>query len=197
MRSALANGLRPSDPTSAKLVDSPQTTLKVVKAPWLPDWQVIDVVSRASTHGQRFYVGLASDGTAVRLTSHLDGFDTMVSEAGVKVDQASTAVDVAAVYPDATRSFQTVSYRVASLDDVKWIPAPDAAERAKRTQIEDSYGDRVSAPRPKQTDAGWQMHVWTVSGQSLIDHDLTVAADAKVTDKPTTVVSDLPTPISR
>lgn len=196
MRNALANGLQSDDPRSAKLVESPQTSLTVVKAPWLRDWQVIDVLSRASARGQRFYAGLATDGRTVVLTTRPEAFDTMVLDAGVKVDQATTAADVAAVYLDATRSFQQYSYRVDSLDDVEWIPKANATEQAKRREIEGTYAEKVSAPRPERTDNGWAMHVWTVSGQSLIDHDLTVAADGKVTDSPKTVVSDLPTPVS-
>lgn len=196
MRATLADALRPKDSRSAELVESPQTSLTVIKAPWLRGWQVIDVLSRASAHGQRFYVGLSSDGEAVRLTSSPDVFNTMVADAGVKVDTSATAADVAAVFLDATRSFQQFSYRVESLDDVKWIPKADSSEQAKRREVEVTYADKVSAPRPKRADEGWTMHVWTVSGQSLIDHDLTVGVDGKVTDRPKTVVSDLPTPVS-
>ena len=192
MRTRLARGLRAASPTVATLVEDPTTELTPQEITWLTGWQVVDIVGTVGLHPQRYIAALAEDGTAVRLTDNPQAFTTMVGAAGVEVGSAELAGRVGTDYLDLTRSFaRSSSYRVASVGDVKWrTKNVTSAQQAARAKVEQEAA--VAAPDPQRDGQSWTMHVWTVTGQALVDHALTVGHDGSVTDSPTTVAENLP-----
>jgi hypothetical protein len=192
MRTRLADGLRAASPTVAKLVEDPTTELTPQEITWLTGWQVVDIVGTVGLHPQRYIAALAEDGTAVRLTDNPQAFTTMVGAAGVEVGSAKLAGRVGTDYLDLTRSFaRSYSYRIASLADVKWrTKNVTSAQQAARAKVEQEAA--VAAPDPRRDGQSWTMHVWTVTGQALVDHALTVGHDGSVTDSPTTAAENLP-----
>jgi hypothetical protein len=195
MRAQLAAGLRSVSPGSARLVENAATKLRVVPAAWLPGWQVIDVTNNTLAHPQRFYVALAEGGEVQYLSGEPESFTTVVTAAQPKIASAQTAQAVSDLYLDSTRSFVTYSYRIASLDDVSWLPHPTAAETAARGRVEETYGARVTSAAPERSGSGWTLTQWMVSGRDLVRHRVTVASNGTISDVADTVTS-LPVPTS-
>jgi hypothetical protein len=196
VRSTLAAGLAAVSPARAGLVRAEATTLTPVDTPWLTGWQVIDVESRTPPHPQRFYAALSEDGTALILSGSAESFAQMTRAARVVMSTASDATQVATVYLDATRTFASYSYRIASLGEVKWRPRLDAAGESRRADLERQYADLVKPPAAEPSATGWTVTAWSVDGTSLVRHHLTIAADGAVTDQPESVATDLPVPAS-
>ncbi|MCL2422723.1 MAG: hypothetical protein FWD11_02335, partial [Micrococcales bacterium] len=131
-REALAAGLAKDDPTKADLVAEPETRLEPVEAPWLQGWQVFDVQS-FTEYPQRFYAAVSDEGTAFVLSGRPDSFNTMVRDAKVVVDDEGIAADIAAVFLDVTRTFQTFSYRIDDLDEVQWRSVLNSDQQQRRS----------------------------------------------------------------
>ena len=56
---------------------------------------------------------------------------------------------------------------------------------------------QVAGPRAERFGAGWRLTVWTVTGQDLVKHSMTVSEDGAVDDRAETVARDMPVPASR
>lgn len=195
LRTRLADALRSEDPVSAGVVADATTQLAVVDAPWLPDWQVVDVQVRRMPHPQRFSVGLSAAGQARYLTGKPANFSAMVQAARIRVT-SETAVALTRTFLDATRTFTRWSYRVDSVGDIEWRPGLTAAEQQQRDAVEKTYAHRVSALRATPAGDGWTLTAWMVDGNTLVRHDLSITADGATTDVPTVVARDLPVPDS-
>lgn len=196
MRPRVADGLRELSGPKADLVAMEDTTLTPVDTDVVPGWTVIDVQNLAPPNPQRFFVGLADDGTVAYLTGDPDAFDRMVAAAGTTVDDAETATALANLRLDATREFTVFSTRVESVDDIDWRPELDDAQAAERERIEQEFGDVVAPAEATAEGDGWAVVSWTVTGQDLVRHDVTVGADGTVQDDPEVVATDLPVPVS-
>lgn len=197
VRERLATGLRATSPVNAALVADPLTTLTPIAAPWLPGWQLLDVLNPTPPHPRRFAAALSESGEALVLAGKPERFNAVVDSAGVRVDSARVATSVATTFLDTTRTFASYSYRIASVDDIKWRPNLDPAQQGAKTKVEQTYGDEVTAPRVRQAGDDWQVQLWMVDGTQLVRHELTVAANGSTSDKPVTVVRDMPVPASR
>ena len=196
VRGRLAAGLRDTSPATASLVENAKTTLTPVPATWLPGWQILDVVNLTPPHPRRVYAALSDDGRALVLTGQPDTFSTMLTDAGVSVDSATVATDVAELFLDATRDFVTLSYRVDGVDDIRWRPKLSAEQEKARDQVVSTYGDEVAPAKAGQAGSGWTVTVWSVTGTDLVRHQVGVGADGTTVDKTEVVASDLPVPAS-
>lgn len=196
MRSQLAAGLEATSPANAKLVSKESTKLTPVDTAWLTGWQVIDVESTGTPHSQRFYAGLAEDGTVHLLSGKPDGFNQMVAAAGATADSAEVATAIGQTYLDSTRDFTVWSYRIESLDEVQWRPTMNAEQTQAKQDVEAAWSAKVTAPAPAATGDGWQLTLWTVKGQDLVRHDLVIGADGQVQDSTVAVAEELPVPAS-
>jgi len=196
-RGRLAAGLQGSSPVNARLVSDPKTTLTPVEASWLTGWQIFDVQNQTPPHPRRVVAALSDAGEAVVLTGQPDAFSTMLKQAGVSVSSADVAAQVATVFLDSTRTYETLSYRVDDADDIRWLPTLTADQQKARDAVISSYGDRIGPAKATQSSSGWTVEVWTISGADLVRHETTIGTDGTVTDKTETVATDLPVPASR
>lgn len=197
VRGRLVAGLQDSSPATARLIRDAKTTLTPVEAPWLNGWQIVDALNQTPPHPRRVIVALSDAGAAVVLTGQPDAFTTMLQQAGVQVDSATVAAQVATVFLDSTRTFVTLAYRVESADDIQWRPTLTAAEEKTRDAVVSDHGDRITPARAEKASTGWTVESWMISGSDLVRHETTIGADGTVTDKTETVASDLPVPASR
>jgi hypothetical protein len=196
VRTQLADALRTTNPVNAGAVAQPTTRLDVVATDWLPGWQVVDVTVRSVPHPRRFSVGLSADGVTRHLSGKPQNFDAMLTDARIRVGAARTAVAVGETFLDSTRTFQRYSERVEDLGRVEWNADLSPAERSARDRVLQTYGDQVQAPRATPAGDGWTLTAWMVDGNTLVRHDLTIAANGTVTDAAEVVVRDLPVPES-
>lgn len=196
VRERLATGLQATSPVNAALVADAQTTLTPIAAPWLPGWQLLDVQNLTPPHPRRFAAALSENGEARVLAGKPEQFNAVVDSAGVRVEEARVATSVAATFLDTTRTFASYSYRIASVDDIKWRPNLDATQQGVKAKVERTYGDKVTTREAHQAGDNWQVELWTIDGTQLVRHELTVAANGSTRDQPVTVVGDLPVPAS-
>ena len=196
VRGRLVAGLQSTSPVNAKLVENPQTTLTPIPADWLSGWQILDVQNQTPPRPKRFFVALSDDGRAEVLSGQPDAFSTVLTEAGVQIDSAERAADVAAVFLDVTRDFRAFAYRIDSVDDIKWLPKPTAAEESTRDALVEDYRSKVKPPQVAESGDGWQVTVWMVQGRDLVRHELGLASGTAVTDSAETVEKDIPVPYS-
>jgi hypothetical protein len=196
LRVRLTSALRTTSPTSAELVDDPETTLTPVAANWLPGWQILDVLNKTPPHPRRFYVALSTDGRAQILTGNPQAFSTVLVDAGVQVDSAEVAVGVGSVFLDTTRDFQAYAYRIDSVADIAWIPKPTAAEQAVRDEVMKTYRSKIKPPHAQDSGDGWQVTVWMVQDRDLVTHRLDMASGMAVSDQVETAETNIPVPYS-
>ncbi|WP_109506248.1 hypothetical protein [Nocardioides speluncae] len=196
MRSRLAAGLEATSPANAKLVSKETTKLTPVNATWLAGWQIIDVESTGTPHSQRFYAGLAEDGTVHLLSGKPDGFNQMLAAAGATADSGEVATAIAQTYLDSTRDFAVWSYRIESLGEVQWRPTMTAEQTQAKQDVETAWSSKVTAPAAIAAGDGWQLTLWEVKGQDLVRHDLVIGADGQVQDSALAVAQQLPVPAS-
>jgi hypothetical protein len=196
VRGRLVAGLQSTSPVNAKLVENPQTTLTPVAADWLSGWQILDVQNQTPPRPKRFFVALSDAGRAEVLSGKPAAFSTVLTEAGVPIDSAERAADVAAVFLDVTRDFRTYAYRIDSVDDITWLPKPTAAEESARDALVQDYRGKVKPPQVAESGDGWQVTVWMVQGRNLVTHELGLASGTAVTDAAETVEQDIPVPYS-
>lgn len=196
MRTRLAEALRPTSPALATLVDNERSTLAEIKSPWLTGWQLIDVLNQAPPRPRRFVAALSADGSAVVLSGQPASYRALSDEGVITVDSAATAVAVGETYLDVTRDFVKASYRISAIDEVKWIPNQTPAEKAAREELLTSYEERIAAAKPSKVEDGWSYVLWTVTGEDLVQHSVTVATDGRVSDERTVVEKGIPVPAS-
>lgn len=196
VRGRLVSALQDSSPASAKLVENPQTALTPVEADWLPGWQILDVVNKTPPHPQRFFVALSDGGRAEVLSGRPDAFSAVLTDAEVAIDSSARAATVAATFLDVTRDFKVFAYRVDSVDDIKWLPRPSAAEEAARDALVKDYRGQVKPPQVEESGDGYQVTAWMVQGRDLVTHDVGLASGTAVTDQAETAEKDIPVPYS-
>ena len=130
------------------------------------------------------------------LSGRPDAMSAVLTDAGVKIDSADRAAEVAGTFLDVTRDFKVFAYRVDGVDDIKWMPRPSAAEQARRDALVEDYRGRIEPPEVAESGDGWQVTVWMVQGRDLMTHDLGLASGVAVTDKAETVEKEIPVPYS-
>ncbi len=195
LRSRLARALEPTDPEAATMVrDESRTTLTELPAEWLAGWTLIDVLHRAANHPRRMYAALSDRDTVTILTRNPQGFNSVVQgTAGPTTDQAA---EIARTYVDVTRDFSTWSYRVERIEDIEWLPEPDADQVRTRDQVIKEFAAKITPPRPAAAGDGWSVVLWTVTGTDLVRHTLVVNADGTVDATAIVVEEGIPVPAS-
>jgi hypothetical protein len=196
LRGRLVAGLQSTSPVNARLVENSQTTLTPVAADWLSGWQILDVQNQTPPRPKRFFVALSDGGRAEVLSGKPDAMSAVLTEAGVQIDSAERAADIAGTFLDVTRDFRVFAYRVDGVDDIKWLPRPSADEQARRDALVKTYGRKIKPAQVAESGDGWQVTVWMVQGRDLVTHDLGLASGTAATDKTETVEKDIPVPYS-
>ncbi len=197
VRDRLVQALQDDTTGLGDLVSQADTSLTVLETPWLQGWQVVDVLSRAGSHGTRAYVGLSQDGTAVLLSGAPDAFVEILGSGAASVPDEDTAVQVVDTYLDATRSFRGWSERIASFDDVRLRPDLDAEAQASVDAARATLADQVAPTAAVSRGDGFDVVAWVQDGAAVVRHEVHVGRDGSLSDRPATLVSDLPAPISR
>ena len=192
LRQRIRRGLGDDSILIEALSDS-STDVKPIDADFLPQWQIVDVSYNGASHPLRWFLAVTRDGDPRVVV--LSGFPErwkQITE-GAVVESAGEAEAIAKMWFDTTRSMATLGYRVEAVDDIKWAskPAPEV-ERAKK-QLARSHA--ISAPRAERKGTGWQLILWTMDNQTLLEHTVTVSSEGHVTDKAVTREEDLPAAI--
>lgn len=190
MRKTLVAALGNASPSIADLAQNERTTITAANLPEGSTWQVLDLVNRGVQRPVRAFVALSNGGEAKVLTGKPENF-AVVAQA-VPVKTAGDATLVAQVFLDSTRSMSSLSYRVDSTDDIRWRPRLDAAGEKARDTLRATVGRQIAAPRAESADGAWTVTLWTVTGQDLVRHQVTLGGSAGIADSAKTIASDLP-----
>lgn len=193
MREQLAAVLEDDDAVIAEMVRDDATTITEIDDHPLVGWRLLDVFWRGRAHPQRWYIALRPNHPqAVVLSGHPESWSSVIDE--VVVHDASAACTLAVMHADLTRSMGARFVRVESVDEIPFFPRPP--ERAVRAieAIRESFADRITSPKVTG-DGPWQVELWTVTGEALVRHDVTVDRHGSVDDDQHVEVERLPVPM--
>lgn len=193
VREAIIRGL-PSGGFAADLARNAATTYAELPVDWLKDGKVYDLQNLAG-HPQRLYVALASDGQVSVLSGQPDAFIALSKT--VPVSGEAAAVVRASQFLELSRSMDTLSYEVSSVDAIRWSPKPTEAESAKIAALRGELGSLIGAASAQAKDGGWVVTLWRVNQDSLERHVVFVAASGELTDRAEVVRTKLPVVIGR
>ncbi|MFC9897218.1 hypothetical protein ACFVMC_26315 [Nocardia sp. NPDC127579] len=186
MRNRLIQALRPVAPGIATMVADDRTGLTVLPAAWLSGWTLIDAQQPGARHARRVHLALSERAEVQVLTGRPEAFDAVVRGSEPSAD---TAIAIGRAFLDTTRTFEKWSYRVERPEEIVGLPEHTDPILAD-LRIE------ITPPLPVAGPAGWSLRLWTVTGTSLIRHDLCVRRDRTVEDRATVAAPDLAVPDS-
>lgn len=193
LRTRLTQAFQSTSPATALLIKDSDSTLNEVKLDGLSGWTLVDVQNQRPPHPRRVAVALSDSGQGKLLSGHPDALNAVLSS-NLKELDAGRAVTAAKIFLDLTRDTTTWSYRVESVEQIKWLPQPDAAQTNRRHQLIAEFKDRVSAPEAVAASGGWALTLWTVRGSDLVQHKIIVGSDGSITDHENIAAADLPVP---
>jgi hypothetical protein len=154
----------------------------------------VAVLFQAFPHpGASFYAGLAG-GQVFYLTGRPEAFTDMLRASGLRVTDEQTAAEIARAFVETTRTMDTFSRVLDSVNDIKWDPRP---ERQPAPELLAQLHGSVRPPTATAAGPGlYEVTLFVLRGADAERRVLTVAADGAVTERTEDVVSGLPVPIS-
>lgn len=194
VRDAIIAAMQGQSQTIVELASNEETTLRELPASALKGWKVLELTLATPPHPRRAMIGLADDGRAVILMSQPANFATVAE--GASVTSADQAVELAQTYIESTGNLAQPSYAVASIDEVRFLPRPNADQAALIAKTKKEQASAVTPPNATKDGTGWTVVTWWVSAGQLVKHETSIAGDGSVKDAPTVVVDRLPVPIS-
>ncbi|QDP98462.1 hypothetical protein FOE78_23440 [Microlunatus elymi] len=195
MQSKLARAFESSSPQTAELIKDADTKLNEIKLAGLTGWTLVDVQNLRPPHPRRVAVALSDSGDGKVLSGDPDAFNAVV-RANLGELTADSAVDAAKTFLDFTRDTGSWSYRVESVEVIKWLPKPTDLQADRRDELIKKYGDQIAPPEAVAESGGYAMTLWTVSGTDLIQHKIIVGSDGAITDATKVAADNLPVPSS-
>jgi hypothetical protein len=190
-RTALAEALQRDYPDSAGFVRDPQTVLTLYELPLLGDATIYRVYAYGAHHPIAFMVGLAG-GVAFPLTGKPDNFSALARAAAVAIETAAAARDYACAWLVTTRPPGRRFVIVAALDDIEFLPNPDAEDRARIAAFKREFGARLAPPIAVATNDAFRVTLYAVRERALELHMLTVRPDGSIDDVIETLTDTAP-----
>jgi hypothetical protein len=173
--------------------------IDALEQPFFDTIEILEVVSPAPFPPQRLYVAWARSPRRLWVLS--GRIDRLCEVAAAERPQGLTDPRTATAYALAgdgwTSEAPLGALRIDALAEIPWFPELDAKERAVVDELERTLGDRV---RPLQTtmSAGeYQLTLWLVSSQRLIERVLRVTLDGALVRDDRIHAEKLPLPAGR
>lgn len=194
VRDAIIAAMQGQSRTIVELAGNDETTIRELPASALKGWKVLELTLATPPHPRRAMIGLADDGRAVILMSQPANFATVAE--GAQVTSAAQALELAQTYIESTGNLAQPSYPVASIDEVKFLPRPNADQTALIARTKQEQASAITSPTATKAGTGWTVVAWWVTAGQLVKHEVSVASDGTLKDTPTVVVDRLPVPVS-
>ncbi|GAA1561594.1 hypothetical protein GCM10009678_50580 [Actinomadura kijaniata] len=171
------------DAEQAAVVTRGGSQLTPVPALFLKTWKIFQVDYRQGAHPVRFFVA-SSGSKATLLTGRPKAFTLMTAEDGANVAGPATATTLARLYVETTRPAEEPAYVVESVDEIRFRPGLSGDDAARKGAIVKRYRPVVRTPEGVAQGAGFAVTAFTVSKRG------------SVKENTTTLVKDLPVPIT-
>ncbi len=193
LRRVVAAGLKSAGQADlAELAASPVSTM-LGPACELPGGAVAILFEAFPHPNASFYAGLAA-GRVYYLTGRPDAFGDMMRASGLHVAEERTAAEIARGYVETTRTMDTFTRVLDSVDDIGWDTRPgDGPTPALVASLRES----VRPPTVTAVGPGrYEVSLFVLHGTAAERRVLNVSTDGAVTERTEQVVSDLPVPFS-
>lgn len=191
-REALAAALVEDSEEHAGLVLSDKSDVALVPQTVFQRHRIFEVTYRAA-HPIRFYVGWAEGEPARILTGAPESFVALAYAERLALDSAEAAAAYAALYFETTHSRRAPEYLVRSVDDLKFLPEPNARERAAQARARAHFAPVITPPTARPANgSGWVATLYVVRQQELRRLTLTISHSGEVKSSATTLARNLP-----
>jgi hypothetical protein len=151
-------------------------------------------VTYEGRHPQRLYVGWGGDGQAAYvLTDAPEKVVALARAEGLRLDTAERAVAYAELVFETTRSRRQLEYLVRSVEDLKFVPEPDARQRAAQERTRERFAAVIRPPAAEPTDANaWSVALYIVHEQDLRRLTMAIQRDGAIAQSSAVLGRDLP-----
>lgn len=159
-------------------------------APSAVIWRVRD---NHLDHPQQAYVGQWPDGRTQLLNDDQSAWMQLMDAAGVRIDDAATALDYVLEFLEVTRGPMVNVRPIARLSDVPWRPGSEDEEARKEQFLQTPFSEMVSEP------AGEMFHVelTLVVDQRIQRNSFELSRDGRLSATFQVLAEELPLPIIR
>ena len=196
VRDAIISAMAGVSSTVVGLAADPATTITAVPAAALKGWNLYDLVASSTEQPMRVYVAVANDGRCVLLSNAPGNFATIST--GGSVTSPDAAVELAQAFILTTRDPSRLAYPVSSVDELRWLPQPNADQMALKDHVVANYGSLIKAPVAALVDGqNYEVNTWWVEAEELVLHTISVSADGTTSDTRSVEQSSLPVVIGR
>jgi hypothetical protein len=137
-------------------------------------------------------VGCVDPDFVVSLGGNPDGFYRLADRAGLLLDTADRRTRYVATFLDATKDLLRMTVFLDKFPDLRRTPATTPAEVERYDALREKYGPVV---RPLALTPGsppWQGRAFALVIWDLVQYDVALAADGRVTVKTIVLEKDLP-----
>lgn len=194
---AIADALDDAAPVSAMLARDPDSRLRRYPVPLLHRYGVYAIDYQGPDHDDLVYLGYAPGEPVIRLTGRPDRFGALLRADGARIERTEDAVAAARAFVETTRDMRDLVYLVASVDELRLLPATDAERHAAIEQCRATLRELIAPPRVVAGGPPFHVELFVVREQTLERHVLAIAEDGDIEDEPEVVARDLPLVFSR
>ncbi|MQA96226.1 MAG: hypothetical protein GEV11_16845 [Streptosporangiales bacterium] len=180
----------------ASLVRQPQVSQYTeVKAPVLDPWKVYRFDTVPDAAGS-FHVAIGPRERVFYLTESPKQFTALTGAVAMRVASGDTAVDLARLYVETTRSMREYSTIVTSVDDLEVAGDLTAAQRKSLAAAERRLRPLLAEPTAVRSGQGYAVTLYVQRGAVVEKRTIAVSATGEITDRATPIVKDVPAPAS-
>lgn len=164
-----------------------------VEAPLLNGWKIyrFDTVPDA---GGSFHVAIGARERVFYLTENPKGFTRLTGAVAMRVASGDTAVDLAGLYVETTRSMREYSTIVASVGDLEVADGLTAQQKRSLATAERRLKPVLAEPAAVKSGDGYAVTLYVQRGPMVEKHTVSISATGEMSDRATRLVKDLPAP---
>lgn len=178
----------------ASLARQPQVSQYTeVEAPLLNDWKIYRFDTVPDAAGS-FHVAIGPRERVFYLTENPKGFTQLTGAVSMRVASGDTAVDLARLYVETTRSMKEYSTIVTSVDDLEVADGLTARQKRSLATAERRLKPVLGAPAAAKSGDGYAVTLYVQRGPVVEKHTISVSATGEMSDRATRVVKDIPAP---
>ena len=189
----VTSALRGLGPDLASAADERGVVFARVTAPFLPAGYLVVRVQRPGRPRARVvHLAIAPGGEATVLTGDPVAFNRLARDAGVRVEDPSTALAVARVFVEATTPGDRRYQPVGSPSDLPWRrPLTEEEEDRRAAVLRRVGGDMAPVAEPGE-EGGYDIGFYVVRDRNLDHATLTISPAGEVAVAHHTIEADLP-----
>lgn len=168
-REKISGMLRGQDDLGAKLILRKTTTVEEIKTNFLKTWKILRVDYFGPTGPVLFFFATNLDDQALMLTGNSDAFARVLSNEGARLENAAQAAEYVRLFFETTRPTNIAFSVIRSVEDIRFLPKPNAAEQAQITELRQRLQGQIHEPCAEPVENGHRVTLYVVQKRDLIE----------------------------